>query len=99
MRFGMGRKRHHHDAETEETRAVEGDGAAEQGDDPSPDVTSGNGAAAPAAAEGGAWKSASRCSLAKRNTVRRRAGLDTEGARKFANERLLTELLPVLDNF
>jgi molecular chaperone GrpE len=38
-------------------------------------------------------------SLADMDNVRRRARLDVEESRKFANERVLTDLLPVLDNF
>lgn len=37
-------------------------------------------------------------SLADMDNVRRRARMDAEEARKFANENLITELLPVLDN-
>jgi molecular chaperone GrpE len=37
-------------------------------------------------------------SLAEMDNVRRRARLDAEEARKFANETLMAELLPVLDN-
>ena len=36
--------------------------------------------------------------LAEMDNVRRRAARDAEDARRFANEKLLAELLPVLDN-
>jgi molecular chaperone GrpE len=36
--------------------------------------------------------------LAEMDNVRRRAARDAEDARRFANEKLLSELLPVLDN-
>jgi molecular chaperone GrpE len=37
--------------------------------------------------------------LADMDNVRKRARLDADDARKFANEGLVSELLPVLDNF
>lgn len=36
--------------------------------------------------------------LAEADNIRRRAARDAEDARRFANEKLLSELLPVLDN-
>lgn len=38
-------------------------------------------------------------SVAEMENVRRRARLDVEEAHRFANSRLITDLLPVLDNF
>ena len=45
------------------------------------------------------WMNKYLYSVAEMDNVRRRARLDADEARKFANERLMGELLPVLDNF
>jgi molecular chaperone GrpE len=94
----MGRKRHEQDAE--EPRAQDSGGAA---DAESPDgAASGEGSAnetAAQAAEQEDWKSKYLYSLAEMENVRRRARAEAEDARKFASERLITDLLPVLDNF
>jgi len=50
-------------------------------------------------AEVAEWKDRCLRAAADMENVRRRARLDAEEARKFANERLVSELLPVLDNF
>lgn len=45
------------------------------------------------------WKKRCLYAVAENDNVRRRARLDAEEARKFATERLVGDLLPVLDNF
>jgi molecular chaperone GrpE len=88
MNWGMGRKRNGSDMDVED-QVPEGDALAEE---------TGSGAES-APAEGEDWKSKYLYSLAEMDNVRRRARLDAEDARKFANERLVSDLLPVLDNF
>jgi molecular chaperone GrpE len=45
------------------------------------------------------WKDRALRAAADMENVRRRARLDVEEAHRFASERLITDLLPVLDNF
>ena len=45
------------------------------------------------------WKDRALRAAADMENVRRRARLDADEARKFANENLVSELLPVVDNF
>jgi len=91
----MGRKRHGSHAEgDEELRETD---AASEGTDASAD--GGSGSAGGADANGEDWKSKYLYSIAEMENVRRRARLDSDEARKFANERLISDLLPVLDNF
>lgn len=50
-------------------------------------------------AEANEWRDRCLRSVADMDNVRRRARLDAEDARRFANAQLLTDLLPVVDNF
>ncbi len=50
-------------------------------------------------AEAAEWKDRALRTAAEMENFRRRSRLDLEDSRKFGNERLLTDLLPVLDNF
>jgi molecular chaperone GrpE len=79
--------------------SLNGDAAA--GDDV--DVAERGGAAgdqvAQLEAEVAEWKDRTLRAVADMENVRRRARIDAEEARKFASEGLLSDLLPVLDNF
>src|SRR5690348_16239766 len=50
-------------------------------------------------AEAAEWKDRALRGAADMENVRRRARLDVEEAHRFASEKLISELLPVLDNF
>lgn len=52
-----------------------------------------------ALAERDDWRSKCLYAAAEMDNVRRRARLDADEARRFATERLITDLLPVMDNF
>lgn len=97
----MGRKRYENEADTEEQQAQDGrpstDAAGPGADGGSADGPSASDASQASEAE--EWKNRYLYSLAEMDNVRRRARLDAEEARKFANERLISDLLPVLDNF
>src|SRR5688500_8886924 len=85
--------------ETHAENATEGmlDGepvAAEEGDAPADDSQ-----VAQLEAELAEWKDRALRAAADMENVRRRARLDADEARKFANETLMSELLPVVDNF
>ncbi len=95
----MGRKAHESEEPTtapEETSAEgspSGEGAVVEGPD------AGTEPAARLEAELAEMKDRYLRSLAEMENVRRRARLDVEDARRFANEILVGELLPVVDNF
>lgn len=93
----MGRKRQGDEANMDE-QAREAESPSEDAAEAAEGAANGSEAAAPASGQED-WKTKYLYSLAEMDNVRRRARLDAEDARKFANERLLTDLLPVLDNF
>lgn len=80
--------------ETEDAALVE----AEQGVDAEDPAPVPNGRAAELEAEVAELKDRLLRSIADMDNVRRRAARDSEDARKFGNERLLRDLLPILDN-
>lgn len=93
----MGRKGHHKDQrETEDVAVLEDSGDDVEGavvEEALPDER-----VSELEAELAAMKDRYLRSVADLENYRRRAAREAEDARKFANERLLTELMPVLDN-
>ncbi|MFN3649316.1 MAG: nucleotide exchange factor GrpE [Armatimonadota bacterium] len=95
----MGRRQQAQDEEL-----ITAEGAAEsEGEDSGEETAAaseaGGDALAAAQAEAADWKDRYLRSLADMDNVRRRARMEAEDARKFANEKVISDLLPVLDNF
>src|SRR5690242_5847264 len=101
MRFGsMSRKGHHKETTQPVEEGIEAEEGASPGFDADP-ASAANGADPRITAletELAESKDRWMRTLAEMDNVRRRAARDAEDARRFANEKLLSELLPVLDN-
>lgn len=94
----MGRRQHAQDEElTNSEGAAETD--AEAAEETAVDGAGEDDALAAAQAEAADWKDRYVRSLADMDNVRRRARMEAEEARKFASEKVISDLLPVLDNF
>jgi molecular chaperone GrpE len=107
MRFSMmGRKRRMTEAQTEPeeengTEQTQGgsDGAAPASASASANTEESGSEVERLRTEAADYKDRYLRAIADMDNVRRRARMDADDAKKFANERLVSELLPVLDNF